>query len=118
MTTQEGMQTSDVSGPFTAAPAMTSAKRVARVAGVLSLPFGAFGGVARGFVYRAVCVGRRDRSHADAMPANAGLPRGGVPADLFQAKDALHWVTGFRERGARATTMKQTTRSKATGVMA
>jgi hypothetical protein len=50
MTTQEGMQTSDVSGPFTAAPAMTSAKRVARVAGVLSLPFGAFGGGARGFV--------------------------------------------------------------------
>jgi hypothetical protein len=50
MTTQEGMQTSDVSGPFTAASAMNSAKRAARVAGVLSLPFGAFGGVARGFV--------------------------------------------------------------------
>jgi hypothetical protein len=114
MTTQEGMRTSDVSEQFTAAPAANPAKRVAGMGSVL---YPLFDGFAVGFVYPGVYV-------AAASPPTTGTSwrapgrRGRVIAGPFLARDALHCAANFLEGGVKATTVKHTTTSKATAVIA
>jgi hypothetical protein len=72
-----------------AAPAqkrtVTSPKRLARIAGVLYLLVGIFGGFAQGFVYPKMYVAGDATATTGNVVANAGLVRLGVVADLFQA---------------------------------
>src|SRR3989454_6822536 len=63
----------------------TSPKRIARIAGVLYLLVGIFGGFAQGFVYPKVYVAGDAATTARNVLANSGLVRLGVVADLFQA---------------------------------
>src|SRR4030081_2493851 len=64
---------------------MNSPKRLARIAGVLYLLVGIFGGFAQGFVYPKIYVaGDAGQTEANVI-ANSGLIRAGVVADLFQA---------------------------------
>src|SRR2546421_8813641 len=63
----------------------TSPKRIARIAGVLYLPVGIFGGFALGFVYPKIYVAGDAATTARNLLANTGLVRLGVVADLFQA---------------------------------
>lgn len=65
--------------------ASTSSKRLARIAGVLYLLVGIFGGFAQGFVYPKVYVAGDAATTAQNVLANSGLVRLGVVADLFQA---------------------------------
>src|SRR6266568_7422747 len=67
----------------------TSPKRIARIAGVLYLLVGIFGGFAEGFVYPKVYVAGNAATTAANVVANSGLVRIGVVADLFQATE---WV--------------------------
>src|SRR5713226_6722350 len=69
--------------------AMASPKRLARVAGVLYLLVGIFGGFAQGFVYPKVYVAGDAATTAANLIANAGLVRLGVVADFF---DNTIWV--------------------------
>ena len=64
---------------------MNSPKRLARIAGVLYLLVGIFGGFAEGFVYPKVYVADDAATTAGNVVANAGLVRMGVVADLFNA---------------------------------
>src|SRR6478609_8701244 len=64
---------------------MTSPKRLARIAGVLYLLVGIFGGFAQGFVYPKMYVAGDATATTGNVVANAGLVRLGVVADLFQA---------------------------------
>ena len=64
---------------------MNSPKRLARIAGVLYLLVGIFGGFAQGFVYPKIYVAGDAATTAGNVLANAGLVRIGVVADLFQA---------------------------------
>src|SRR5256884_2877930 len=63
----------------------TSPKRLARIAGVLYLLVGIFGGFAEGFVEPRMYVVGNAATTASNLLANAGLVRLGVVADLFQA---------------------------------
>src|SRR5437588_5681249 len=63
----------------------TSPKRIARIAGVLYLLVGIFGGFAEGFVYPKVYVAGDAATTASNLLANSGLVRMGVVADLFNA---------------------------------
>jgi Domain of unknown function (DUF4386) len=63
----------------------TSLKRLARIAGVLYLLVGIFGGFAQAFVYPKVYVAGDAATTAGNVVANSGLVRIGVVADLFQA---------------------------------
>jgi hypothetical protein len=63
----------------------TSPKRIARIAGVLYLLVGIFGGFAEGFVEPKMYVASNAATTAGNVVANAGLVRIGVVADLFQA---------------------------------
>src|SRR5436305_15138550 len=63
----------------------TSLKRLARIAGVLYLLVGIFGGFAEGFVEPRMYVAGNAATTASNLLANAGLVRLGVVADLFQA---------------------------------
>src|SRR5438876_8992718 len=63
----------------------TSPKRIARIAGVLYLLVGIFGGFAEGFVYPKVYVAGDAATTAGNVVANSGLVRLGVVADLFNA---------------------------------
>src|SRR5438270_9934158 len=63
----------------------TSQKRMARIAGVLYLLVGIFGGFAEGFVYPKVYVAGDAATTAGNLLANSGLVRLGVVADLFNA---------------------------------
>jgi hypothetical protein len=69
--------------------AMPSPKRLARIAGVLYLLVGIFGGFAQGFVYPKVYVAGDAATTAGNLIANAGLVRLGVVADFF---DNTIWV--------------------------
>jgi hypothetical protein len=69
--------------------AMTSTKRLARIAGVLYLLVGIFGGFAQGFVYPKMYVAGDAAATAGNLIANAGLVRLGVVADFF---DNTIWV--------------------------
>src|SRR5437868_7768863 len=63
----------------------TSPKRIARIAGVLYLLVGIFGGFAEGFVYPKVYVAGDAATTASNLLANSALVRMGVVADLFNA---------------------------------
>ncbi len=65
--------------------AVTSAKRLARLAGVLYLLVAIFGGFAFGFVSLKVYVPGDAATTAGNVIANSGLLRVSVVADLFQA---------------------------------
>jgi len=65
--------------------ALTSPKRLARIAGVLYLLMGIFSGFALLFVYAKVYVPGDAGKTAGNLVANAGLVRMGVVADLVQA---------------------------------
>jgi Domain of unknown function (DUF4386) len=64
---------------------MNSPKRLARIAGVLYLFVGIFGGFAEGFVYPKVYAAGGAATTAGNVVANSGLVRLGVVADLFNA---------------------------------
>src|ERR1700687_1344660 len=61
---------------------MTPPKRLARIAGGLSLPVAIFGGFAEGFVEPKMYVAGNAVATAGNVVANAGLVRMGVVADL------------------------------------
>src|ERR1700724_1475025 len=67
----------------------SSPKRLARIAGVLYLLVGIFGGFAQGFVYPKIYVAGDAATTAGNLVANAGLVRIGVVADFF---DNVIWV--------------------------
>ena len=67
----------------------TSPKRLARIAGVLYLLVGIFGGFAQGFVYPKIYVAGDAATTAANLVANSGLVRMGVVADFF---DNVIWV--------------------------
>jgi hypothetical protein len=62
---------------------MTSPKRLARIAGVLYLLVGIFGGFAEGFVEPKMYVAGNAAATAGNVVANAGLVRIGVVSDLL-----------------------------------
>src|SRR5438270_4865227 len=62
-----------------------SPKRLAKIAGVLYLLVGIFGGFAQGFLYPKIYVAGDAAKTAGNLIANSGLVRIGVVADLFQA---------------------------------
>src|SRR5258706_14777058 len=62
---------------------MTSPKRLARIAGVLYLLVGIFGGFAEGFVEPKMYVAGNAAATAGNGFANAGLVRMGVVSDLL-----------------------------------
>jgi hypothetical protein len=64
---------------------MSSSKRLARIAGVLYLLVGIFGGFAEGFVEPQMYVAGNAAATAGNVVANAGLVRMGVLADLLDA---------------------------------
>ncbi len=64
---------------------MNSPKRLARIAGVLYLLVGIFGGFAEGFVEPRMYVAGNAAATAGNLLANSGLVRLGVFSDLFQA---------------------------------
>ena len=64
---------------------MNSPKRLARIAGVLYLAVGIFGGFAEGFVEPKTYVAGNAAATALNVVANSGLVRLGVVADLFNA---------------------------------
>src|SRR5258708_34785009 len=63
----------------------TSPKRIARIAGVLYLFVGIFGGFAEGFVEPRMYVAGDAATTARNLLANSGLVRLGVVADMCQA---------------------------------
>ena len=69
--------------------AQTSPKHLARIAGVLYLLVGIFGGFAQGFVYPKIYVAGDAAATAANLVANSGLVRLGVVADFF---DNVTWV--------------------------
>jgi hypothetical protein len=64
---------------------MNSPKQLARIAGVLYLLVGIFGGFAQAFVYPKIYVAGDAAATAGNVLANSELVRSGVVADLFQA---------------------------------
>jgi hypothetical protein len=72
-------------GPTEAPSAAPAPKRLARIAGVLYLLVGIFGGFAQFAVYPKVYVAGDAAATVGNILANPGLVRGGVVADLFQA---------------------------------
>jgi hypothetical protein len=68
---------------------MTSPKVLARIAGILYLLVGIFGGFAQGFVYPKIYVAGDAAATAGNLIANSGLVRIGVVADFF---DNITWV--------------------------
>ena len=60
-------------------------KRLARIAGILYLLVGIFGGFAQGFLYPKIYVADDAARTAANLIANASLVRMGIVADLFQA---------------------------------
>ncbi len=74
-----------VADPTGGETTMNSPKRLARIAGVLYLLVGIFGGFAEGFVEPKMYVAGNAAATASNLLANSGLVRLGVVADLFQA---------------------------------
>jgi hypothetical protein len=74
-----------VADPTEGETTMNSPKRLARIAGVLYLLVGIFGGFAEGFVEPRMYVAGNAGTTASNLLANSGLVRIGVVADLFQA---------------------------------
>ena len=76
---------SGVSDPTEGETTMNSPKRLARIAGVLYLLVGIFGGFAEGFVEPKMYAAGNAATTAGNVVANAGLVRLGFVSDLFQA---------------------------------
>ncbi len=74
-----------VADPTEGETTMNSPKRLARIAGVLYLLVGIFGGFAEGFVEPKMYVAGNAAATASNLLANSGLVRLGVVADLFNA---------------------------------
>ena len=74
-----------VANPTEGETTMNSPKRLARIAGVLYLFVGIFGGFAEGFVEPRMYAAGNAATTAGNVVANAGLVRLGFVADLFQA---------------------------------
>src|SRR5436305_4378698 len=74
-----------VADPTEGSTTMNSPKRLARIAGVLYLPVGIFGGFAEGFVEPKMYVAGNAAATAGNVVANSALVRLGVVADLFNA---------------------------------
>src|SRR5947199_2924881 len=72
-----------VADPTEGETTMNSPKRLARIAGVLYLLVGIFGGFAEGFVEPKMYVAGDAAATAGNVVANAGLVRLGVVADLL-----------------------------------
>jgi hypothetical protein len=85
MVSGEAMNSNKISVATEAETTVTSPKRLARIAGVLYLLVGIFGGFAQGLVYPRVYVPGDATSTTANVLANADLIRVGVVADLFQA---------------------------------
>src|SRR5438552_18974910 len=79
------MAKSEWKSKMTEGKTMNSQKRMARIAGVLYLLVGIFGGFAEGFVEPKMYVAGDAATTAGNLLANSGLVRIGVVADLFQA---------------------------------
>src|SRR5438128_6575918 len=79
------MATVKISGLTEGEPSPNSPKRLARIAGVLYLIVGIFGGFAQGFVYPRVYVAGDAAATAGNVLANSELVRIGIVADLVQA---------------------------------
>ncbi len=77
--------TEGISSPTEREPTLNSPKRLARIAGVLYLLVGIFGGFAQGFVYPRVYVAGDAATTTKNLLENSGLVRSGIVADLFQA---------------------------------
>ncbi len=74
-----------VVGPTEGESTVNSPKHLARIAGVLYLLVGIFGGFAEGFVEPKIYAAGNAATTAGNLLANAGLVRLGVVADLFNA---------------------------------
>jgi Domain of unknown function (DUF4386) len=74
-----------VADPTEGETTMNSPKRLARIAGVLYLLVGLFGGFAEGFVEPKMYAAGNAATTAGNVVANAGLVRLGFVSDLFQA---------------------------------
>src|SRR5437588_6224536 len=74
-----------VSGSTEGESTVNSPKPLARIAGVLYLLVGIFGGFAEGFVEPRMYVAGNAATTASNLLANSGLVRIGIVADLFQA---------------------------------
>jgi len=79
------IKSTDISDPTGREPALNSPKRLARIAGLLYLLVGIFGGFAQGFVYPRIYVAGDGATTAGNVLTNSDLVRTGVVADLFQA---------------------------------
>src|SRR5688572_7157885 len=79
------MATVQMSGLTEGEPTMNSPKRLARIAGILYLLVGIFGGFAQGFVYPKVYVAGDAAATAGNVLENSELVRIGVVSDLIQA---------------------------------
>ncbi|MGH2416687.1 MAG: DUF4386 domain-containing protein, partial [Microcystaceae cyanobacterium] len=71
--------------PIKGKPTMNSPKRLARIAGILYLLVGIFGGFAQAFVYPKMYIAGDATTTTTNLIENAGLVRTGIVADLFQA---------------------------------
>jgi hypothetical protein len=71
--------------------AVTAPKRLARIAGVLSLLVAIFGGFAQGFVEPTMYVAGDAPATAGNVVANAGLVRLGVVAELVGRPASSSW---------------------------
>jgi hypothetical protein len=85
MSTKDEMISNKISGLTEGEPTPNSPKRLARIAGVLYLLVGIFGGFAQGFVYPKIYAAGDAAATVGNVLANSGLVRAGVVADLFQA---------------------------------
>jgi uncharacterized protein DUF4386 len=85
MISKEEMYSNNSSRPSVAAPTMDSPKQLARIAGMLYLLVGIFGGFAQAFVYPKIYVAGDAAATAGNVLANSELVRNGIVADMFQA---------------------------------
>ena len=98
MITQEEMSSTQTSSHAEGEPTGNSPKRLARIAGVLYLLVGIFGGFAQGFVYPSIYAPGDAIATVQNVLANSELVRIGVVSDLFQATVwvcvamALYWL--------------------------
>jgi len=83
MATKEEMYSNEIASPTDGEPTINSPKRLARIAGVLYLLVGIFGGFAEGFVDPKMYVAGDAAATACNVVANSGLVRMGVVAHLL-----------------------------------
>jgi hypothetical protein len=105
MITKEEMNSTTISNATQGEPTPYSPKHLARIAGVLYLLVGIFGGFAQGFVYPKIYAAGDAAATARNVLANSELVRIGVLSDLFQATVwvcvamALYWLLKHVNKG-------------------